>query len=730
MDPTDSKKGQVPLDVIPPNDEGVLTDPVQGRLRQPAEQGVADGDPTPLIAASPPANRRWFDGLAPAALLIPLVIVSLVLYFAKPSWLVGQDAATPAATAVESSPLPTATPLSIAAAAASIVETPAPLSTEMDEYEGLLAQGRDLALRSKFEQAIEILEDLTQQRPVDPEPEIEWTRVLLWDSLPAQALLHAQQAVSIDPTHAGAAALLAQAYLEVGDRVQGLTAAENAVRLDPNSADARSALALAYLLNGDLAKSEAEVERALALDVNSAESHRIRARLYDTLDALDEAVGECRRAVDLQPELWLRHYELGLQLLRAQEYESAVQALTDAWVLRRKPMTFASLGEAYYRSGDMEQAASYLEQALSAGSINAETFALLSDINQQRGRCTDAIIYVNEALARDPNHPLALEVARICGEGEPSAVAALPTAEAGETAAVEATPLAEVSGPSSPPSGRIAFPVWNSQTTKYDTVVAAVDGSQRTVVAEQMHQPAWSPNGQWLMVNGERHEHLNLFLLQPDGALLGEVTKYVEDSLPAWSPDSRSVVFSSSRHSDKQSRIYIIDQMLLDGSKAQDRVLNSGSDDVRGESPTWTEDGQIVYAGCHYESGSAQCGLLSISSEPGPQSPWQLTDHPEDTAPAAYGDRVAFMSNRDGNWEIYVVNTDGTGLVRLTHDSANDGLPTWSPDGRSIAFVSDRGGTWAVWAVNPDGSDRRKLFDLGGEGLAVDWLHEQIAWGP
>lgn len=731
MSPTDSKEGaETPEDVVHTAQEGALGEPGQRRLRQKAEHAVEGAGSAPLSSNPTTTRRRWFDGLAPAALLIPLVIVSLVIYFAKPSWLAGQDAATPAATAVESSPLPTATPPSIAAAAVSIVETPAPLSTEVDEYEGLLAQGRDLALRSKFEQAIEILEDLTQQKPDDPDPEIEWTRVLLWDSLPAQALLHAQRAVSIDPTHAEAAALLAQAYLEVGDRVQGLAAAENAVRLDPNSADARSALALAYLLNGDLAKSEAEVERALALDVNSAESHRIRARLYDTLDALDEAVGECRRAVNLQPDLWLRHYELGLQLLRAEEYESAVQALTDAWVLRRKPMTYSGLGEAYYRSGDMEQAASYLEQALSAGAINAETFALLSDINQQRGRCTDAIIYVNEALARDPNHPLALEVARICGGGEPPAVAALSTAEAGETAVDEATPLAESSGPPSPLSGRIAFPVWNGQSAKYDTVVAAVDGSQRTVVAEQMHQPAWSPNGQWLMVNGERHEHLNLFLVQPDGTLLGEVTKYVEDSLPAWSPDSRSAVFSSSRHSDKQSRIYIIDQIPHDGSKAQDRVLNTGSDDVRGESPAWTGDGRIVYAGCHYESGSAQCGLLSISSDPGPQPPQQLTDHPEDTAPAAYGDRVAFMSNRDGNWEIYVVNSDGTGFVRLTHDSANDGLPTWSPDGRSIAFVSDRGGIWAVWAVNPDGSDRRKLFDLGGEGLAVDWLHEQIAWGP
>ena len=88
------------------------------------------------------------------------------------------------------------------------------------------------------------------------------------------------------------------------------------------------------------------------------------------------------------------------------------------------------------------------------------------------------------------------------------------------------------------------------------------------------------------------------------------------------------------------------------------------------------------------------------------------------------------MSNRDGNWEIYLVSSDGSGLKRLTHNSSNDGLPTWSPDGRTIAFISDEGGTWALWTVSLNGANRRKLFDLGGPGQAPDWQHERISWGP
>jgi Tol biopolymer transport system component len=119
-----------------------------------------------------------------------------------------------------------------------------------------------------------------------------------------------------------------------------------------------------------------------------------------------------------------------------------------------------------------------------------------------------------------------------------------------------------------------------------------------------------------------------------------------------------------------------------------------------------------------------------LTAQQGPQAPQRLTDHAGDAAPAVNGDQVVFMSDRDGNWEIYRVQLDGSGLRRLTDRAAIDGLPVWSPDGQFIAFVSDEGGHWAVWSMRPDGSDRRLLFELGGAGLGPDWPRERISWGP
>jgi Tol biopolymer transport system component len=91
----------------------------------------------------------------------------------------------------------------------------------------------------------------------------------------------------------------------------------------------------------------------------------------------------------------------------------------------------------------------------------------------------------------------------------------------------------------------------------------------------------------------------------------------------------------------------------------------------------------------------------------------------------AAGDKdsmLAFVSERDGNSEIYVMNVDGTGLLRLTNDAGRDADPAWSPDGKRIAFASDREGSSDIYVINADGSHLVRRTQTGRS--------EAPAWSP
>jgi TolB protein len=105
----------------------------------------------------------------------------------------------------------------------------------------------------------------------------------------------------------------------------------------------------------------------------------------------------------------------------------------------------------------------------------------------------------------------------------------------------------------------------------------------------------------------------------------------------------------------------------------------------------------------------------------------RLTMHPaKDAAPAwsPDGRRLAFISDRDGDDEIYVMARDGTGMVQLTHNDADDDWPTWSPDGTRIAFQSNRddpGVKFDIYVMNADGSGQTRLTTHSGEDRWPDW---------
>lgn len=85
--------------------------------------------------------------------------------------------------------------------------------------------------------------------------------------------------------------------------------------------------------------------------------------------------------------------------------------------------------------------------------------------------------------------------------------------------------------------------------------------------------------------------------------------------------------------------------------------------------------------------------------------------------------KIAFMSKRDGNPEIYTMNPDGSDQVNLTQHPAADYNPAWSPNGKQILFSSDRDGIFDLYLMDADGTNVRKVFKSSKYRM-------DGAWGP
>jgi tetratricopeptide (TPR) repeat protein len=277
--------------------------------------------------------------------------------------------------------------------------------------------------------------------------------------------------------------------------------------------------------------------------------------------------------------------------------------------------------------------------------------------------------------------------------------------------------------------GQIAFPCFDPVRGSYDVYVCRIDGSACQHVAAEASQPDLLPDGSQVVLHSWKAGDKGLILQTLSGQRIWKITGLDEAARPSSDWQGDAYAFQSRQESDRQPRLY--------RTYGPDLVpIKQGAGAVLGHSPAWLPDGRILYSGCWQDS----CGILVMYGDG--SYPRQVAAGNSETNPEASpdGQQVAFMSQRDGNWEVYVVNLDGSGLRRLTRDPADDGLPCWSPDGRYLAFVSNRDGSWAVWIMRPDGSGQRRLFGIGGpldgqvRGAPLHeshgWVEERISWSP
>jgi TolB protein len=243
---------------------------------------------------------------------------------------------------------------------------------------------------------------------------------------------------------------------------------------------------------------------------------------------------------------------------------------------------------------------------------------------------------------------------------------------------------------------------------------------------DNFRQPDFSPSG-ILVANahgGGGFDNLVTMGLFGEGA--HSISAHSEDSHPHWSPDGKKVVFDSALMGDRLYRLYLQDDL----SRQDDRppMMYAGFE-IFGRYPIFLSDGRIAYNGCNYWQNGSICGVYVMSTD-GAQ-PGNATGWPGDIPTDNLGSRILFMSDRNGTWDIYSMNADGSNLTRLTDLPGVEGLATASPDGSTIAYLTNQDDRWSFYVMSADGSNVRKLFDLPGNfGRGeYDWFQERISWG-
>ncbi len=221
--------------------------------------------------------------------------------------------------------------------------------------------------------------------------------------------------------------------------------------------------------------------------------------------------------------------------------------------------------------------------------------------------------------------------------------------------------------------------------------------------------PAWSPDGTQIAFAGRDAINYDIYIMPASGGDPIRLTRGEGSNLhPAWSPDGTRIGFESNR--DGVWDVYTINPQGGDLTNLTNSPSNDGN-------IAWSPDGtQIAFVSDR--DGKLNIYTMNIDGS----NLRQLTRNAGDNVFPAWspdGRELVFRSTRTGNKQIYRMSVNGTGLRRLTNHPDDDDHPAWSPDGRQIAFVSNRPRdassprtiqrAFDLYVMNSDGSNVQRI---------------------
>jgi TolB protein len=257
--------------------------------------------------------------------------------------------------------------------------------------------------------------------------------------------------------------------------------------------------------------------------------------------------------------------------------------------------------------------------------------------------------------------------------------------------------------------------------------------------------PSLSPDGTRVAFDSTRRriesEPLNtsdVFVMNADGT---DQQWLVRGSSATWSPDGRRIAFHASASgtglpikadpgaATQDSDIFIIDGNDGLRSHAKPRNLTATPAAIDDDAD-WSPDGRTIVFTSHAATdnpvNSATAEIYAIEAD-GAGKPVRLTNNAEEERAPSWspdGKRIVFCCRRNGpDFEICVMNADGTGQAVLTDNSAPDLTPTWSPDSRKIVFHRPLGGTarFQLFSIAIDGSGETQLTFPPGLNAFPNW---------